>query len=262
MSFDLDVLVQSPTGQPVGACDHAVSFERYIVDTRDFRTLRYVGNPAINVRAPINGADRVQMWVGERQVKSNDPVYGWRVVADPNRVDVATSDAFYKIVFNSPVRVILPLIEVSYITRQPYCLKCSGLGIVNDLKPSQSGEFVTAVQTVQLMQKAIKWILTSKCAFYPTFTCPIKDYIGRKLGIQITETDVHTQVLNALTSLQQVQRAQATVQSLDPAEILKDIVNVSAVLDNNDPTVLRVSATVVSFQGTTTPFGFTLRMNQ
>ena len=261
MSFDLNVLVQSPTGQPIGACDHAISFERYIVDARDFRTLHYAANPSINMRAPINGASQVQMWIAERPVKSNDPVYGWQVVADPNRVDVVTSDVFYKMVFNSPVRVILPLIEVSYITRQPYCLKCSGLGIVNDLKPSQSGQFLTAVQTVKLLQKAIKWILASRCAFYPTFTCPIKDYVGRKLGFQITETDIQTQVLNTLASLQQVQRAQATVQNLDPAEILKDISNVTVVLDNNDPTVLQVSATVVSFQGVSTPFGFTLRMN-
>lgn len=262
MSFDLNVLALDTSGKPIGACDHSISFERYVVDTNDFRTLHYLGNPAINMRAPINGLNTVQMWISDQQVKQTDPTYGWQVVKDINRIDPGSNDVFYKIVFNKPVRIILPLIEVSYTTTQSFCLKCSALGSLNDLKPSVSGEFQTITQTAKLVQKSLKWVLSSQCAFYPTFTCPIKNYIGRKIGIQLTETDIQTQVLNALTQMQQVQRAQSTVQNLDAAEILKDIVNVSVTLDPNDPTVLQVSATVSSFLGTTAPLGFTLRMNQ
>lgn len=262
MSFDYNVLTLDTSGNPIGACDHSISFERYVVDTNDFRTLHYLGNPAINMRAPLNGFSTLQMWVSETPVKQTDPVYGWEIVKDTSRVFVLTDNTFYKIVFNNPVRIILPLIEVSYTTVQPYCLKCSGLGSLNDLKPSSSGEFLEITQTSKLVQKSLKWVLSSSCAFYPTFVCPIKNYIGRKLGIQITETDIQTQVLNALTQMQQVQRAQGTVQSLDPAEILKDIVNISVNLDPNDPTAVQVNATVSSFLGTTAPMGFTLRMNQ
>jgi hypothetical protein len=262
MSFDFNVLALDTSGKPIGACDHSISFERYVVDPNDFRTLHYLGNPAINMRAPVNGFSSVQLWVSEQPVSSSDPVYGWQVVKDADRVDTLTGDTFYKIVFNKPVRIVLPLIEISYITLQSYCLKCSGLGFLNDLKPSVSGEFQPVTQTAKLVQKSLKWVLTSACAFYPTFTCPIKTYIGRKLGIQITETDIQTQVLNALTQMQQVQKAQGTVQSLDPAEILKDIVNISVNLDPNDPTAVQVAATVSSFLGTTAPLGFTLRMNQ
>lgn len=262
MSYDLNVLTQDlQTGKPIGACDHEISFERYTVDPDDFRTLHYVGNPVINQRAPINGADTVQMWVSGELVQSNDAIYGWQLVRDPNRVNTPTADIFYKIVFNSPVRLVIPLIEVSYITRQPYCLKCSGTGFVNDFKPSTSGDFLHVTQTAKLAQKGLKWVLTSVCPFYPTFVCLLKSYIGRKLGIQITETDIQTQVLNALTQMQQVQRAQGTVQTLDPSEILKDIVSVTANIDPNDPTVVRVSAVVSSFSGTSAPLGFTLRMN-
>ena len=263
MSFDYNILMFDPMSQlPIGACDHHQWFERYIVNQDDFRTLMYAGNPSISQRAPINGANAVQMWIQGEQVFSSDPVYGWQVVLDPDRVDNTTSDVFYKIVFNHPVRLVLPLIEVAYITRQDFCLKCSATGYLNDFKLGVGADPLAEVtQTTKLAQKALKWILTSRCPFYPTFVCTIKSYIGRKLGIQITDTDIQTSIVNALTNMQKVQQSQSTVQNLDPQEILKDIVNVTAVIDQQDPTIVRVSATVSNYSGQNAPLGFTLRMN-
>jgi hypothetical protein len=247
------------TNAPIGACDHQIRFERYVVNPDDFRTLNYLGL-GMNMRAPINGSNSVQIWIAGEPVQSNDISYGWQVVRDTTRIDIATADIFYKIMFNKPVRLVQPLIEVSYLTRQGFCLKCSALGFLNDLKIGAAGSFQQITQTNKLAQKALKWILTSTCPFYPTFICPLKSYIGRKLGIQITETDLQTQVLNALTQMQQVQRAQGTVQTLDPMEILKDIVNVSAAIDPSDPTTVRINAVVSSYSGTSAPLGFTLRV--
>jgi hypothetical protein len=131
---------------------------------------------------------------------------------------------------------------------------------LNDFKPTSTG-FLHVVQNVKLAQKALKWILTSNCPFYPNFTCALKSYIGQKLGIQLTDTDIQAVVLNALTQMQSVQRAQSTVQSLDPAEILKDIISVNATIDPDDPTTVIVSALCSSYTGATTPLGFTLRVN-
>ena len=327
MSYDFNVIARNPrTNAPIGACDHAISFERYVINSDDFRSLNYAANTSIFMRAPINGASSIRMWISGEEVKHNDPTYGWSLVLDPDRIvseggqveQIATlapawtnsvkyflndivsisgvnfvcvtpnigqqpsvhsvfwqvfneaipqsshisGVVFYKIMFNKPVRIVVPLIEVSYFTRQPFCLKCSGLGTLNDFKRANSGSFLRVTQTDKLAQKALKWILTSQCSFYPSFVCTLKSYIGRKLGIQITETDIQTSVLTALTQMQQVQQAQGTVQTLEPSEILKDIVNVTAIIDPNDPTVVRVSATVSSYGGTTAPFGFAVRMNQ
>jgi hypothetical protein len=265
MSYDFNVLVIDPnTGLPIGACDHQQSFERYIVNNDDFRTLNYALNPSINMRAPINGATSVQIWIAEEQIKSTDPVYGWQVLLDPDRIEQVNgvNTSFYKIVFNNPVRLVLPLIEVSYITQQPYCMKCSGLGTLNDFKIGASGDPIQVTQVTKLAQKALKWVLTSQDAFYPTFVCAVKDYIGRKLGQQITEVDVQTEVMNALSSMQQVQQAQGTVQTLDPQEILKEIVSITVTLDPDDPTALIVSAVISNYSGQTAPIGFSLRTNQ
>lgn len=263
MSYDYNILMFDPmTNLPIGACDHHQWFERYVVNQDDFRTLNYAGMPSINMRAPINGASSVKMWIHDEQVFSSDPVYGWQVVLDPDRIDLTTDNIFYKIVYNSPVRLVLPLIEVSYISRQDYCLKCSATGFLNDLKLGVGADPLAEVTQVnKLAQKALKWILTSRCPFYPTFVCALKSYVGRKLGIQITDTDIQTAVVNALTNMQKVQQAQSTVQNLDPQEILKDIVSVTAVIDQNDPTTVRVSATVSNYSGQSAPLGFTLRMN-
>jgi hypothetical protein len=262
MSYDYNVLMFDPMTQlPIGQCDHQISFERYVVNQTDFKTLNYASEPSINMRGPINGASSVQMWIADEQVFSTDPIYGWQIVADPDRIEEPTADVFYKIVFNNPVRLLLPLIEVSYITRQDFCLKCSATGFLNDFKESVSGSFAQVTQTTKLAQKALKWVLTSRDPFYPTFVCAIKTYIGRKLGIQITDTDIQTAVVNALTNMQQVQQAQSTVQNLDPQEILKDIVSVTAVTDQNDPTVVRVNAVISNYSGQSAPIGFTLNMN-
>src|SRR5258708_5848211 len=87
MSFDYSVLAFDPNGKPIGACDHSISFERYVVDVNDFRTLHYLGNPAIKMRAPINGFTTVQMWISEQPVKESDPTYGWQITKDTDRLD-------------------------------------------------------------------------------------------------------------------------------------------------------------------------------
>lgn len=262
MSYDWNVLAVDPTTHsPIGACDHQQSFERYVVNPDDFRTLNYAGNPTINMRAPINGPNSVRIWISGEQIKSSDPKYGWQILIDPDRVESA-SEVFYKIVFNQPVRLVIPLIEVSYITRQDMCLKCSTLGSLNDFKQANSGGFSHVTMTIKLAQKALKWVLTSQDPFYPTFICLLKSYIGKKLGIQLTETDLQSEVVTALTLMQQVQQAQGTVQSLDAQEILKNIVSVTALIDPNDPTQVNMNVVISNYSGQNVPLGLTIAMNQ
>jgi len=258
MSFDYNVLVIDPsTHQPIGACDHQQSFERYVVDFNDFRTLHYASNTTLNMRAPINGVAMVRMWISGEEVQQGDPAYGWLITPDPNRLDaVSTTDRFYKIMFAKPVRIIMPLIEVSYLSLKGYCMKCSAIGVLNDFKNSASGSFLQVTQQTKLAQKGLKWILTSRCPFYPTFVCPLKSYVGKKLGIQLTNTDIQNAVQTALSTMQKVQQAQNTVQVLDPLEMIKDIRYITAEVAVNDPTTIQVAAMITTFSGTSVPLSF------
>lgn len=269
MSYDYNVLVVDPnTQQPIGACDHQQSFERYVVDFNDFKTLHYATDTALNMRAPINGQAMVQMWIRGEEVFQDDPTYGWSITRDPNRLDAFSpeTDQFYKIMFNLPVRIVIPLIEVSYLTSQGYCLKCSALGVLNDFKLETGGGFLKIYQQAKLAQKGLKWILTSRCAFYPTFVCPLKSFVGKKLGIQLTDTDIQNAVISALTQMQTVQQAQASVMSqiggsMDPLEMIKDIQYVTATTDPNNPTSIQVAALITTFNGTSVPLSFQMMVN-
>ena len=252
MSYDFDV--------KSAACDHVQAFERYVVDSGDFRTLKLAADTSRRMRAPINGQAVVKVYISGKLVKATDPVYGYSFLPDENMLD--TSDRFLKIVFNKPVRFFIPLIEVSYITSKPFCLKCSGLGTLNDLKKASSGSLIHIIDTDKLVQRSLKYILTSRCPFYPALTCPIKDFIGRKIVALTTEADISSAVMNALQQFKTVQGAQRTVQTLTPLETLKDITSVSAVQSQLDPTAISVAATVSSFAGTTSPLGFTIRTNK
>lgn len=249
MSYDFDI--------QQAACDHAQTRERYVVDSTDFRTLHYASNVQINMRAPINSQSTLLLYIGGVLVNPSDPVYGYRFVMDPNRVE--SSDTFYKIVFNKQVRLIIPLIEVSYFTNVNFCLKCNGFGQLNDLKKASNGSLLHIFGTKKLVQKSLKFVLTSTCPFYPQYTCPIKTYIAKKFGITITDSDIANAVAKALQQVKTIQTSQATVQTVDPLERLKDITNVVAVLDSTDPTKVNVNAQVSSYgTNTTQPLGFTL----
>lgn len=249
MSYDFDV--------KSAPCDHFQAFERYIIGSIDFRTLKLAADTNRRMRAPINGLSLVKVYISGRLVSQDDPIYGYSFVADTNMID--TPDRFYKIVFNKPVRFIVPLIEVSYLTLKPYCLKCSGSGQLNDLKRANSGSLIHIFDTNKLVQRSLKYILTSRCPFYPALTCPIKDFIGRKFGVHTTEADISNGIMNALTQFKKVQSAQRTVQVLTAQETLKDITSVTAVQNPTDPTAVSVAVQVSSYGGTTSPLGFSIR---
>lgn len=252
MSYDFDV--------KLAPCDHTQAFERYVVDSGDFRTLKLAADTQRRMRAPINGTSLVQVFISGKLVSPTDPVYGYQFVADTNMID--TPDRFLKIVFNKPVRFIIPLIEVTYTTFKPYCLKCSGLGQLNDLKKANSGALLHIVNTDKLVQRSLKYILTSRCPFYPALTCPIKDFIGRKFGNLTTEADVSSGIMNALQQFKKIQSAQRTIQTLTPQETLKDITNVTAVPVATDPTAVSVAVQVSSYAGSVPPMGFSIRTNK
>jgi hypothetical protein len=212
------------------------------------------------MRAPVNGQSLVKIYIGGQLIRPDDPVFGYVFLRDETRID--TPDKFYKIVFNKQVRFVISLLEVSYITLKPYCLKCSGTGQLNDLKQASSGSLIRVINTDKLVQRSLKYILSSRCPFYPVLTCPIKDFIGRKFGVFTTEADISNGIMNALQQFKRVQGAQRTIQVLTPHETLKDITSVTAVQSPLDPTFVNVAVQVSSYGGTTLPLAFSIRTNK
>jgi hypothetical protein len=237
MSYDFNIRL--------APCDHQQSFERYVIDWEDFMTLHVASNVVMNMRAPINGVNQVEVYIGGQLIQPNDLTYGYKITPDINRVQTDNPNQFYKIMFNKPIRWYVPLIEVSYITVKNFCLKCGTAGQLNDIKPASNGSVIHTVGTDKMVQRVLKMVLTSQCGFYPQFTCPIKSYVGKRFGVTITDADVSNQVMTALQNLKSIQSAQRTVQHLDPQEMLKDIQNLQTT--TVDPTSISIAADLTSY---------------
>ncbi len=250
MSYDFNTGIEP--------CPHVIMGERYVVNTTDFRTLNLAADTSINMRAPINGQSVVTVRISGELVDPDDPTYGYSILADPNRL-TEQGVQFYKIVFDKPVRWFIPLIEVGYITLQPYCLRCSAQGQFNDFEESSTGSFIRVADTDKLVQRVLKFVLTSKCTFYPQFTCPIKDYIGQKFGTTITQEDIASEIMASLQDLKTVQQAQRTVQPLSQKEMLKDITGISTTMP--DPTAVFVQASITSYGTQSSPVSVNFSMS-
>ena len=253
MAYDLSI--------KSAGCDHLQSLERYVVSPFDYRTFLLAANPIMNMRAPLNGTSQIQVFIGGVAVPQNHNLYGWQVLKDPDTLSL--DEPFFKIMFKQEVRLSQPLLEVSYRTFVDFCLRCNGTSHVNDLHIQNSGGLLHIWGQDKLIQRSLKWILTSTCGFYPQLVCHIKDYIGKKFGVNITDTDISQEVTNALTNMQNIQRSQATIQHLDNGEILVAINGISAQQDPNNPNLVRVSIAVTSNQKTSAlqNINLTLRAN-
>jgi hypothetical protein len=223
--------------------------ERYVIDTFDFRTIHYAGDPTRNMRAPINGASLVRVYLKGVLLTPDDPRVGYDLVTDSTMIQ-STGVPFLKVVFKQPLRMVRPLIEVCYVTHQEYCIKCGGRGAVNDWQVSGSGQVVEVNQVEKLAQQALKYILTSRNPFNPTLTCKVRSYVGKKFGLSVTDSDIAAEVTRALSALKTIQAAQKTVQALDPQETLKDVTGVQARQDPADPLTIYISATITGYGAT------------
>lgn len=252
MSYDISL--GGVNGQP-GAhnCDHLQILERYAVNFQDFRTLQYkptpAYNPIFNMRAPISGASAVRLWLKGVLVHPEDLNYGYSIIPDPDRIQEANLP-FQKIVFNQPMRELNSLIEVTYFTQKPFCLKCSGTGLVVDWTVSPSGHLNQVHGKYKLAQQVLKYSLTSTNPFNPKLTTPIRKMMGKKFGITVTDQDIATSISQALIAYQSIQQVQSRVQTLVPNEILKDLQSVSAVQDADDPTIINISISVTCYGST------------
>lgn len=239
------------------ACDHKITAERLAIGD-DFQTLFSVDIPTQRMTSPINGLATLRLKFNGEEVPANHPEFAWSVLND----ELATPpDKRSKIVFNNPIYLRDVVIEASYTTTAAYCWKCGGTSMVPDVSIGQSGAFSQVIKRKKLVQKALKFLLTSKCAFYPNLTCQLREYVGRKFGYTLTAEDVSMEVMTSLDNMRAVQGLQAKYQRLEAEEILQSVDGVDTIQDQNDPTVIRVAVDVSSPAGTRDQVNVGLRVS-
>ncbi len=237
-------------------CDHYVASERLTIGP-DHRTLYSVTTPSQRMTKPVNGEATVTLKFNGVPVPRNHPRFGWDLLWDEFSI---APDFRSKIVFRRPVRLRDIIIEASFVTTAAYCAKCGGSTVVSDYSVGQDGSFRRVTKRTKLVQRSLKFLLTSKCRFYPALTCQLRDYVGRKYGATLVSDDISFEVSNALEGLKRVQGIQGRFQRLDPEEVLRAVEGVSTTRDENDPTVLRVMVDVSSPAGVNDSVNIGLRV--
>ena len=252
MSYDFDTR-QSP-------CDHYQRRERVIVSVDDFRTLVNATDSYVFMRGILSSVNTVKVRMSGSYIDANHPIYGWKVVPDTNSYYEQQRS---KIVFNNQVFMTNLVIEIEYFCTPASCLKCNGYSKTNDFVPNSQGTYMHVTEHNKLILRTNKFLLTSRCDFYPKFTSQLKNFIGRKFGISLTEDDISQEIVNALENLRNIQLSQKTVQTLSPQEILRNVESVTSIKDANDPTIVTSKVSISSYgQNRVAPLTFILRTSK
>lgn len=249
MSYDFDVSFKP--------CDHSQKKERMIISSDDWRTVLYADRPEVRMRGNVSSANTVRLYIGGVEIPRDHEIYGWDLLDDENSIYPERKSKIY---FRRQVRLTNLVLEVDYTTHVEYCLKCNGYGQTNDFALNTKGTFLHVTEHPKLLQRIVKFLLTSRCAFYPIFTSKLKEFIGRKFGITLTEEDISYECMTSLENLKNIQIAQKTVQFLSPQEILRDIESVESQRDQFEPSRVKTRLRVSSYgKERVNPLSFILR---
>jgi hypothetical protein len=237
--------------------------ERMVVDSKDWKTLLYAAEPSFYMRGSINGEDSVRLFLNGVEIPKHHAQFGWSTIPDPTTAQEENlTDRRRRMRLNNPLRMT-GLLEMDYRTIPAHCQKCNGYGKTNDFYRSPKGSFGHIIDQDKLLQRVLKFLLTSQCAFYPTLVSSIKDSVSKKLGFSMTEEDIMSEISASLNNLMRIQTGQKAVQTLSPQEILKGIEDIWTAESQIDPTRISVSIQVSSYgKEQPAPLSFTMRTSR
>lgn len=237
------------------ACDHLVRAERLAI-MQDNRTLYSVAHTTEYMDRSVNGTSTLKLFMDGVEIPREHADYGWRVLPDENSVQPHQKS---KIVFNRPVRLRNIILEASYTTIAAHCNKCGGTSKMSDYSINQEGSLTHVIKRDKLTQKILKFLLTSKCPFYPGLVSQLKTFVGRKYGRSLSADDISSEVSYAMDNLKSVQALQANYQDMDPEEILRSVDSVTSTRDKTDPRLVRTTVLATTSTGSPNKVNIGLR---
>lgn len=164
----------------------------------------------------------------------------WRLERVPNKIN----ERYPK--FLEPLKNN-PIIKVTYSTPAERCLRCSATYVENDFRVNDDGELQTITNENLLYQLCMKALLTEKGSnpFYTYYGTKLLSSIGKKalFGVQ---NFLRAEINTALKLLQKQQTAQSKYQEVSPSERLLQVLNVTVIPHENDPTAFLIDLTVMN----------------
>jgi hypothetical protein len=158
-------------------------------------------------------------------VKSKKVTPEWKLVKRVNG---------YDLLFQKPLQPE-GLLDITYTTAKEFCRRCDATGVENDIRFDDYGETQTLRGTDLLYQNVAKAVLTRQGSnpYHHFYGSTAFSLIGRKSSVSVADA-IRLSVTQALSKVQDQQRAQGLVQTLTPEEKLLGVesVRVSALGDD------------------------------
>ena len=156
------------------------------------------------------------------------------------------------LLFDFPIPNSNPVVQVSYQVPVSACRRCFSTYVEYDYTVL-NGSFETVSNTDLLTQEFDKFIFTRKGSHWkwPWLGSALADRIGGKSSTIVGSMDamITMDVTQAFSVYQDIKRQQKFTfpqQRISDSEFPASIVNVSAHVDKNDPTIVTLSMSVVS----------------
>jgi hypothetical protein len=174
-----------------------------------------------------------------RFIRGTEEMPGYGVVEDP--VTLRS-----RIVFRSEIRSLNPICEVSYTTVRSFCPRCVGLGVEDDVRYNNRGDFLFVRNSALLLQEAEKMILTQAGSnvFHPHYGSRILDQIGSKrVGANsVMEGFITSEAARVMERYRETKLFQERYQPVTDLEMIDRVVSIRVVPVVQDPTsvILRI----------------------
>ena len=162
----------------------------------------------------------------------------WRLERVPNKIN----ERYPK--FVEPLKNN-PIIKVTYSTPAERCLRCGATYVENDFRVDENGNLRTVTNEDLLYQICLKALLTKKGSnpFFRFYGTSLMESIGSKalMGIQ---NFLRFEINDALKIIQKAQTAQSSYQEVTLRERLLNVLNVTVIPHEKDPTAFLIDLTV------------------
>jgi phage baseplate assembly protein W len=189
-------------------------------------------------------------------------VPGWSIVRDPNTLDDRPSRW---VVFDQPLKGFSDYVELNYVTIREECRRCGGIGVENDWIYGRDGNTIEVRDEALLLQEILKIMFTVQGSnpFNTWYGTGLTDSIGSKL-VGMVQNLIVTEISTAFSRWQSIKKQQeeAVGQFVSDREFPFQLLNVKIEQSTQDPTVIFVSATVVSRSGSPLDISRGIRLPQ
>ena len=236
--MSIDFLV---TNKP---CDHILRGIPCFVSNVDCKTLlprndcsQYLfSNP---VSAGVANLKLYNQWKHTfLDIPISDPLRGWSMEVQPIFEGNPELGTALMVRFKQRQPTNQGIWKLSYQVTGLSCLKCQGTNVLTDLTLLGDPDEAYYVQyEAKLAQDFLKFLLTpiGSDPYYKWIGTSMTDLVGNKFNARDVENLLTQQVQNAATAIQGLQTQQATIQQVDPREMLSSVSSLTVQQDTNDP---------------------------